>query len=100
MSADGLPMPLFQRKKDTITRDGRTIPGFTPLQAADILAYEQFVAVRRSEIDPDFSIDSLRWAFLELDRHPPGVPGIYEEENIQELERRLAALSRGDIHIL
>jgi hypothetical protein len=34
-------------------------------------------------------LDSIRWAFKEFDRHPPGRLGIYEEDNIQEMERLL-----------
>jgi len=40
------PDPEFRKKKDEL-RDGVLIPAFTPLQAADLLAYEIFVALRK-----------------------------------------------------
>ncbi len=42
------PDPIFRPKKPE-RRDGFEIPAFTPLQAADILAYELFVRVREVE---------------------------------------------------
>jgi hypothetical protein len=41
MEQDAFPPPIFLPKKDVV-RDGVLYPGFTPLQAADILAYEHF----------------------------------------------------------
>jgi len=49
--------------------------------------------------DPNFSIETLRWPFRELDRYPPGVLGVYEESDIQRLEDLLAAVSAGDLNI-
>jgi len=43
---DNLPSPDFAPKKDTI-KNGITVPGFIPLQAADIWAYELFLAFKR-----------------------------------------------------
>ena len=80
MEQDAFPPPIFRPKKDVV-RDGVLCPGFTPLQAADILAYEHFLATKRWE--------ATRWAFWELDKYPPGVLTTYTAENIQELENLL-----------
>jgi hypothetical protein len=40
MVEDGFAEPNFRPKTDRPGRNGTTIPGFTPLQAADILAFE------------------------------------------------------------
>jgi hypothetical protein len=42
---DCLPMPVFKPKKDR-RKNGVLYPGFVPLQAADFLAYECFVAAK------------------------------------------------------
>jgi len=60
MEQDAFPPPIFRPKKDVV-RDGVLCPGFTPLQAADILAYEHFLATKRWE--------ATRWAFGELDKY-------------------------------
>lgn len=75
----GLGTPYFSPKKDTI-ENGILVPGFTPLQAADILAYEMSLAVKRVNFD--------RWAASEL-MHMPGRIGIYTEEDIRALEKDL-----------
>ena len=55
-----------------------------PLQAADILAYEHFLVAKRGE--------ATRRSFLELDRYPPGVLGLYTATDIADLERKLREL--------
>jgi hypothetical protein len=88
MEKDAFPAPVFWPKKDGI-RDGIERLGFTPLQAADILAYELFLATKRSE--------PKRWAFLELDRSPPGVLYTYTAENLQALDETLRRYSDIDV---
>jgi hypothetical protein len=43
------PDPIFRPKKDTPRTDGTIIPGFVPLQAADLLAYEILNGVKNYE---------------------------------------------------
>src|SRR5216684_5291439 len=64
-----------------VVRDGVEYPGFTPLQAADILAYEQFLATKRNE--------ATRWGFLEFDKSPVSVLYKYTVSNLQTLDQWL-----------
>ncbi len=74
---DGFGEPLFRPKKDTPTADGLIIPGLTPLQAADWLAYEFFLSVRDQRMN--------RWPLNEfLNTHGP--MGVYLAKDIQRLE--------------
>lgn len=74
----------FQPKRDTLRKKtGLIAPGFVPLQAADILAYEVAIGVR----DGDFE---RRWPAVQLNGMP-GRIGIYEAEDMPELEERVRA---------
>jgi hypothetical protein len=83
MNRDGYPTPDFRKKKDTIAPDGITLPAFTPLQAADFLAYEIFSSVKKTETTG--SSDDLRWAMEEFIKTPIGHPGIYEVEDLARI---------------
>jgi hypothetical protein len=84
MNRDGYPTPDFRKKKDTIAPDGITLPAFTPLQAADFLAYEIFSSVKKTETTG--SSDDLRWAMEEFIKTPIGHPGIYEVEDLERMD--------------
>ena len=90
MRTEGLPAPAFKPKKDR-EPDGVLIPAFTPLQAADILAYELYLAVKRNEAG-QMDADNLRYTFKEIERYPFGSLGVFEEENIEQLEEGLTIL--------
>jgi hypothetical protein len=72
--SDDLPKPEFLTKKE-----------FCALQAADILAYEIFKAAERIE---RAHLKGFRWALGELNRLP-GEPGIYLDNDIQQLVQGL-----------
>lgn len=84
MEHDAFPTPVFWPKKDAV-RDGVEYPGFTPLQGADILAFELYLATKRLEAN--------RWAFLEFARSPPGPLTMYSVTNLQELEAMCQRIS-------
>jgi hypothetical protein len=65
--SDGLPEPVFRKKKE-----------YAPLQAADMLAYEIFNAAEKAERN---QLKSMRWALGEFNKLP-GEPGIYLDEDI------------------
>jgi hypothetical protein len=71
MQEDGLSSPIFEPKLNI--RDGETvIPAFTPLQAADICAYEFFLASKKvltGALNPD-ERDHWRWPFKALNMGP------------------------------
>jgi hypothetical protein len=82
---DELPDPLFRPKKDWKDREGNLIEaGYLPLQAADILAYESFLAVSRRNDD--------RWGMQEL-KKVEGFFSEYTESDLAELENKLQWLS-------
>ena len=66
MVEDGFPDPIFRPKTDRTGRNGVTIPAFTPLQAADILAYEYSLTLKR---DRDGTY-RRRWPYDKLDKVP------------------------------
>jgi hypothetical protein len=75
---DGLAAPVFKGKKD-----------YTPLQAADILAYELHKPHR------DLLAGKPRGPFrfgLDQLSHIPGVPGYYSPANLQELNEKFTGL--------
>jgi hypothetical protein len=49
LSARGGPDPIFKPKKAILREDGIVIPAFTPLQAADLFAYESLLGIRNYE---------------------------------------------------
>jgi hypothetical protein len=77
MEDDGIRAPDFQPKTDRIEH-GASVPGFLPLQAADILAYEHFIATRDARFD--------RAPFKEFDKMP-GVLTTYTESDYREFEK-------------
>src|SRR5438132_6323861 len=77
---DFIQTPSFELKKDTQTPFG-FIRAFTPLQAADFLSYEIFLACKRLQ-DPKYK---PRWGLLEFDRMIGGISK-YEVPQIQTLE--------------
>jgi hypothetical protein len=81
--ADLYPSPAFKYKKDTKTQV-ELVPAFTPLQAADFLAYEVFVGCK----DMDERKRKPRWGVEEFLKMP-GNLGIYEPENLEEMSRNL-----------
>lgn len=85
LEEDGFPVN-FRPKKDTTRETGMVEPGFVPLQAADILAYEMSLSTRRVNFD--------RWPTQEL-LSMPGRIGIYDEEDIPALEKDLRVLGAG-----
>jgi len=77
MIDDGLPVPEFEPKTDRIEK-GRSVRGFLPLQAADILAYEHFIATRDARFD--------RTPFKEFDKMP-GALTTYAKADYEEFEK-------------
>lgn len=63
LKKDGFGTPIFRLKKDAEI-SGRKSPAFTPLQAADFLAYEIFLANKRWE-DPNYK---ARWGMEQFHR--------------------------------
>ena len=82
MVEDCYPAPIFRPKKVKITPEGQIIPAFLPLQAADILAYEMFKAVREMEESGSYR---LRWGLEEFHRMP-GEPWVYKVDNLKEFD--------------
>ena len=74
LEADGFGVNV-RPKKDTM-KNGVLEPGFIPLQAAGILAYEISLAAKRENID--------RWVATELMRMP-GHIGIFTTEDVKDL---------------
>lgn len=72
--SDGLPEPVFRRKKE-----------YAPLQAADLLAYEIFNAAEKAERN---QLRSVRWALGQFDKLP-GEPGIYLDQDIEAFSQGL-----------
>jgi len=92
-SKDGYPAPIFKPKKDTLNRKtGLIVPGYTPLQAADLWAYELFQADKRAKRGVPF--EDFRWAFKELDKMP-GEPGVYLQKDMRRLDNMLAQKRSG-----
>lgn len=82
---DGLPTPSFKPKQDTKTSCGLTIPGFSPLQAADILAYEYRLILERPPHSP-------RWGYTQFDK----MPGEVRKYSWADLRRIRTAMSAGE----
>lgn len=88
---DGYPAPTFLPKKDAVKSDGTMVNGYTPLQAADILAYELHKPYR-DILSEKPRIERFRWGFDQLCQIP-GVPGYYSPRNLDELNRKLESLT-------
>ena len=84
---DGYPKPIFKPKKDTVNKQtGLITPGYTPLQAADLWAYELFLAYKHDRKNVPFG--SMRWPFKELDKMQ-GEAGIYLDESMRRTNSML-----------
>jgi hypothetical protein len=81
MEQDEFPQPVFKPKKDRIRKDGLIEKGVVPLQAADWLAYESFLAMKKENLD--------RWARQEFES-TPGEIGVYLPSGIQEIQDLLS----------
>jgi hypothetical protein len=79
---DGFGTPDFQYKRDT-TIKGIFHPAFTPLHAADWLAYEMFQVSKRRTIDRE-------WAWYEFDKIH-GTPGFLTEKDLDDYDIKLSA---------
>lgn len=62
---DGYPSPIFKPKKDRPTPLGGVESGWTPLQAADFLAYEFLLSIKHAECGR-LKDKPLRWAMGEF----------------------------------
>src|SRR5882724_6897842 len=82
----GFPAPSFEPKKDGIDRHGLAVQAFTPLQAADILAYEILNAY--TKIDAGKPLPKLRWPYKQLETIP-GELKIRTPNGLEELEHGL-----------
>lgn len=85
MLADGEVEPVFRWGKDTIDKQGRPVLGYTPLQAADMLAYDCFQALVR---DANNQPPQPTWVSEQFDR-TTGSVSIWDFENLQKLEDRM-----------
>jgi hypothetical protein len=88
---DGYPAPTLLPKKDTLKHNGATVNGYTPLQAADILAYELHKPYR-GILEGKLRIEKFRWGFEQLSQIP-GVPGYYSSKDFDELTLKLKSLT-------
>lgn len=79
LTEEGLPVPSFKPKRNTPTKYGLTIPGFSPLQAADILAYEYRLVLERDAASP------TRWGYEQFDKMP-GEIRKYSLENLRTIK--------------
>jgi len=80
MKRDGYPSPLFRPKTDRPSPTGGKIPGFMPLQAADILANRTFAAAR------DHQVDDVLHEFDGMPDHP----AVITVKDMQDMEQMLA----------
>jgi hypothetical protein len=94
---DNLSKPVFKPKKDRTQPDGSTVSGYTPLQAADILAYELHKPHRDLLLGKP-RLPKFRWALEELLRLP-GEPGYYSPKHLRDLNERLGGLSESTQHV-
>jgi hypothetical protein len=81
MERDGFPEPIFKPKKDALRKDGVKETGVVPLQAADWLAYESFLAMKKENLDS--------WARREFES-TLGEIGVFTPNGIQEIQKLLA----------
>jgi hypothetical protein len=86
---DGCFLPTFRPKKDTRFDDGTVVHGYTPLQAADWLAYELSLSVQWMEDDKAHQLSDFRWPMQEF-VSIPGPLGTYTASDINGLEKGLA----------
>jgi hypothetical protein len=96
MWKDGYPKPHFLPKKKRLDRDGSPVYAYTPLQAADILAYEIFrLHHDQFEEHPRFTtFSSWRWGLRQF-ANLPGADewGYYSPRDLAALNAKLESLS-------
>jgi len=101
MWKDGYPRPHFLPKKDRSDKHGSPVAGFTPLQAADILAYELYRLYSDMKFSqtPRFTTpDTHRWPMQQFDKFPGSNEwGLYEPRDLGNLDQKLADLSDSDV---
>jgi hypothetical protein len=76
----------FRRKKDEVLDDGLIERGFVPLQAADWLAHELNLAAKKFPGTLE-SESQLRWPMQQFLGPPFGYMGMYELEDLKEVEK-------------
>jgi hypothetical protein len=89
MSGIGRPLPVFRPKKDRASDNGAVVKGFTPLQAADMLAYEMFVNVRNYHTNLD---RPFRWGLRQF-AEMPGNVGYFTPSNTDNFDAMLRAVA-------
>lgn len=87
MRADGYQSPFFLPKKPYVGADGAVVEAFTPLQAADILAYEVGKAIR--DFEQRGPLDRLRKP-LEMLEQIPGEIGEFTVKDMAALDKELS----------
>jgi len=84
MKEDGLPDPIFRPKVDQVNKtSGLPEKGFIPLQAADILAYEYAMIIKRNSKGVDYQ---SRWPYLQLEKIP-GEIGKFSWTDLARIKR-------------
>lgn len=86
MRADGYQSPIFLPKTSYISADGALVEAFTPLQAADLLAYEIGKAIR--DFEQRGPLDRLRKP-LEMLEQIPGEIGEFTAKDMTALDNAL-----------
>jgi hypothetical protein len=84
MIRDHEPVPILRNKTDRINNAGQKELGYTPLQAADILAYGCYTTLKNAERTPP----ETEWAYREFDSML-GTVTIWDEPNLQRLQERM-----------
>jgi len=81
----GEPIPQFEFKKDQKFPDGREEKAFTPLQAADFLAYELFQVGSKYADVPGRTSD-YNYAFIDAFRLKHGEPSYLIEDTLRGID--------------
>jgi len=84
------PEPIFRPKKDTVRADGTIVPGFVPLQAADLLAYELLLGIRNWQGGMP---RDARYALTRFNDIPGEIKWL-EPKDLAELEAMLRAVAQ------
>jgi hypothetical protein len=93
MKEDGYAAPIFRPKKDTLNpKTGLTVAGYTPLQAADLWAFELFLADKKAQTE-GFQ-EHFRYAFERLHKMP-GEAGCYTAEDVKRTDSLLSQQKAG-----
>ncbi len=88
LKQDGWGSPDFRLKKDKHSEDGMVELAFTPLQAADMLAYEYRLAAERLHSSGRFD---ERWAYLQFEKML-GQVGFYTLKNMEDMNTMMGTL--------